>query len=149
MDLDQPCMAAFAPTGYPTNRFVPSEAPEAARLKVRGVVARSLLWRPGETLQICFRCLPPWLFKGGEKSPCVVATNYELSDRDKQFMASTYPKGPQVVATAPETATTRSSKARTQSKFVEEYKKALREAGVEPAKVESLAKEFSASLAPP
>ena len=319
MDLDQPCMAAFAPTGYPTNRFVPSEAPEAARLKVRGVVAKSLLWRPGETLKICFRSgtqeararvarlasewmqhanltldfgdasnphmcagdnhesikidflntgpksgfwsaigttsrkadhslnlaflgqdelprnragqqmpmaevrrlvlhefghalglfhehqspkagcsteyyeeavfafgalrgwppersiqnfrqladtpelnatevdrksimhysLPPWLFKGGEKSPCVVATNYELSDRDKQFMASTYPKGPQVVATAPETATTRSSKARTQSKFVEEYKKALREAGVEPAKVESLAKEFSASLAPP
>src|SRR5262245_56014560 len=55
MDLDQPCMAAFAPIGYPTNRFIPSETPEAARIKVRGVVAKSLLWRPGETLKICFR----------------------------------------------------------------------------------------------
>jgi len=93
--------------------------------------------------------LPPWLFKGGEKSPCVVATNYQLSDRDKEFIGRVYPKAPQVVATAPETATTRSSRPSAQARLVEEYRKALREAGVEPAKVESLAREFSASLARP
>jgi hypothetical protein len=93
--------------------------------------------------------LPPWLFKGGEKSPCVVATNYELSDRDKEFIGSVYPKAPQVVATAPETATTRSIRSSAQVRLVEEYRKALREAGVESAKVESLAREFSASLARP
>ena len=319
MGFDQPCMAAFGPAGYPLNRFLPSEVLEASRPKVRGVVAKSLLWPPRETLKICFRSgtqeararvarlasewmqhanltldfgdisnprmcagdnhesikvdflnegpksgfwsaigttsrkadhslnlaflgqdelprnragqqmpmaearrlvlhefghalglfhehqspkagcgteyyeeavlafgalrgwppersiqnfrqladvpefnasevdrksimhysLPPWLFKGGEKSPCVVATNYQLSDRDKEFIGRVLPQGSPSVATAPETATTRSSRPSAQARLVEEYRKALREAGVEPAKVESLAREFSASLARP
>jgi len=53
-DLDQPCMAAFGPVGYP-HRFVPAEGSADARAKVRGVVVRSLLWRPGETVKVCFR----------------------------------------------------------------------------------------------
>ena len=54
--LGEPCMAAFNPLGYPQfNRFVPPEAPTSARNRVRGVVARSLLWRPGETIKVCFR----------------------------------------------------------------------------------------------
>jgi len=319
IDLDQPCMAAFGPLGYPQmNRFVPSESPAAARAKVRGVVARSLLWRPGETLKVCFRSgtqkarvrvaqlasewmkyanlildfgdvvnprmcegnnhesikidfmnsgpksgfwsaigttsrksdhslnlsflgedelprdragrqmpqaearrlvlhefghalglfhehqspkagcaaeyyeeavfafgalrgwgpeqsiqnfrqiadipefnatevdrksimhysLPPWLFKGGEKSSCVVPTNFEISDRDKEFISKVYPKtpDPQVVATAPMSSTTRASKASAQAKFVDEYRRALQEAGVEQGKIDGLTKEFSASL---
>ena len=319
IDLDQPCMAAFSPLGYP-QRFVPSESSAAARSKIRGVVARSLLWRPGETLKVCFRSgtqkararvaqlasewmqyanlvldfgdagnprmcqgdnhesikidflnkgpksgfwsaigttsrksdhslnlsflgedelprdragkpmpeaearrlvlhefghalglfhehqspkagcaaeyyeeavfafgalrgwppersiqnfrqiadtsefnatevdrksimhysLPPWLFKGGERSPCLVATNFELSEGDKDFIRKVYPKisEPQVMATAPTTSTTRASKQSAQAKLVEDYRRALREAGVEQGKVDSLAKEFNASLAP-
>src|SRR5258708_4446714 len=53
--FDQPCTAAFGPLGYPLNRFVPSEAAPVVRGKLRGVVARSLLWQPGETIKVCFR----------------------------------------------------------------------------------------------
>jgi hypothetical protein len=320
IDLDQPCMAAFSVLGYPQfNRLVPSESPAAARSKIRGVVARSLLWRPGETLKVCFRSgtqkarvrvarlasewmqhanlvldfgdvdnprmcqgdnhesikidfvntgaksgywsaigtmsrksdhslnlsflgedemprnragqqmpeaearrlvlhefghalglfhehqspkagcgaeyyeeavfafgalrgwppeqsiqnfrqiadtpefnatevdrksimhysLPPWLFKGGEKSPCVVQTNFELSDRDKDFVKKVYPRisESQIVATAPTTSTTRASKISAQAKLVEEYRRALQEAGVEQGKVDSMTKEFSSSMA--
>jgi hypothetical protein len=319
----EPCMAAFSPLGYPQfNRFLPNDISQAARSKVRGVVARSLLWRPGETIKVCFRSgtqkararvaasagewmqyanlvldfgdpsnpslcrsddhesikvdfvssgpksgfwsaigtmsrksdhslnlsflgeddlprdkagqkmpeaearrlvlhefghaiglfhehqspkagcaaeyyeeaifaygalrgwppeksvqnfrqiadtpefnatevdrksimhysLPPWLFKGGEKSPCVVKPNFELSEGDKEFIKKVYPKSlePQVVATGPTVLTTRSSSARAatfaRDKLVQEFKSALQEAGVEHSKIESLAKEFATSL---
>jgi hypothetical protein len=96
--------------------------------------------------------LPPWLFKGGEKSPCVVKPNFELSEGDKEFIKRVYPKSiePQVVATGPTVLTTRSASARAatsaRDKLVQEFKSALQEAGVEHGRIESLAKEFGASL---
>jgi hypothetical protein len=324
IDLDQLCIAAFSPLGYPQfNRFVPSESSPIARSKIRGVVARSLLWQPGQTIKVCFRSgtqkararvaalasewmqyahvvldfgdtgnprmcqgdshesvkvdfvntgpksgfwsaigtaslkadhslnlsflgeddlprdragqqmpqaearrlvlhefghaiglfhehqspkagcgaeyyeeavlafgalrgwppqqtimnfrqiadtsefnatevdrksimhysLPPWLFKGGEKSPCVVKTNFEISDNDKEFIKKVYPKStdPLVVATGPTMSATRSGKmspaAATQAKLVDEYRRALHDAGVEQSKIDSLSAQFRASLA--
>jgi hypothetical protein len=37
------------------NRFVPPEAKGPAALKARGIVARSLTWRPGQTIKVCFK----------------------------------------------------------------------------------------------
>ena len=93
--------------------------------------------------------LPPWLFKGGEKSPCVVKPNFELSEGDKAFISKVYSKStdPHVVATGPSTSTTRASVAASRAKLVEEYKRALREAGIESKRIESLSTEFRASLA--
>jgi hypothetical protein len=95
--------------------------------------------------------LPPWLFKGGEKSPCVVKTNFDLSEGDKDFVKRVYPKAiePQVVATGPG-PTIRSSSVRTASsareRLLQEYKSALQEAGVERNQIARLAAEFGASL---
>lgn len=53
---DQPCTAAFGTAGYPAlTRFVPGDIPAPARAAVRGVVVRSITWRPGETIKVCFR----------------------------------------------------------------------------------------------
>jgi hypothetical protein len=91
--------------------------------------------------------LPPWLFKAGDKSPCWVATNFDLSEGDKTFMAKVYPK-PDVVASSPTSTATRSVKApaAAQNKLADDYRKALLEAGIAPGKAESLTKEFKASL---
>jgi hypothetical protein len=52
---DQPCTAPFG-AGYPAlTRFVPTEASPVARAAVRGVVVKSITWRPGETVKVCFR----------------------------------------------------------------------------------------------
>ena len=321
--FDQPCVAPFGPLSYPQlNRFVPNEANPAARARVRGVVARSLLWRPGDTLKVCFRsgtqkararvvrlasewlqhanlkldfgdtanphmcqgdnhetikidfvntgpkagfwsavgkvslktdhsmnlsflgeddlprhrvtgqsmpeaearrlilhefghalglfhehqsprsgcnaefyeeaviaygalrgwppdrskqnmmqhadrpelnatevdrksimhyALPPWLFKAGEKSPCFVPPNFELSEGDKAFMAKVYPKAtdPQV-ATGPTTSTMRGAKppaaAVAIERLLEDYRRSLQEAGVETDRRQRLVKDFKASL---
>ena len=53
---DQPCTAAFGTAGYPAlTRFVPGDIPAPARAAVRGVVVKSITWRPGETIKVCFR----------------------------------------------------------------------------------------------
>ena len=58
--FDQPCSAADHPSVYrQVSRFVPDEAAATKRAKIRGVVARSFLWAPGETLKICFRSGSP------------------------------------------------------------------------------------------
>ena len=36
-------------------RFLPSEVKGPAALQIRGLVARSLAWRPGETIRVCFK----------------------------------------------------------------------------------------------
>jgi hypothetical protein len=46
--------------GFPSclashQRLVPAEAPGAVARKMRGVVARALTWRPGQTIKVCFR----------------------------------------------------------------------------------------------
>jgi hypothetical protein len=58
--FDQPCSASDIPEGYPqVNRFVPDETPASKRVKIRGVVARTVLWNPGETPKVCFRSGSP------------------------------------------------------------------------------------------
>ena len=50
------CLSALA--GGPAGQFqrlVPAEAPRPVALRVRGVVARALTWRPGQTIRVCFR----------------------------------------------------------------------------------------------
>ena len=39
----------------PFNRFIPREVKGPPRFRVRGVVARSLTWRPGQTIKVCFK----------------------------------------------------------------------------------------------
>ncbi len=36
-------------------RFLPSEVQGPAAVRIRGLVARSLAWRPGETIRVCFK----------------------------------------------------------------------------------------------
>jgi len=56
VEPDAPCMSPFLGAGYPAiDRLVPREAPPPAAMRIRGVVVRTVLWRPGETLQVCFR----------------------------------------------------------------------------------------------
>jgi hypothetical protein len=40
-------------------RFIPSEATGPTGLQIRGIVARSLTWRPGQTLRVCFKSGSP------------------------------------------------------------------------------------------
>ena len=49
--------------------------------------------------------LPPMLFKRGKQSACFVAENLELSEQDRKFIASIYPKdeAPMVVSGVPPT----------------------------------------------
>jgi len=37
------------------NRFIPPEAKGSTGLRMRGVVARSLTWRPGQAVKVCFK----------------------------------------------------------------------------------------------
>lgn len=50
------CMATLVsgPAGA-FRRFIPDEATGATGLQIRGIVARSLTWRPGQTLKVCFK----------------------------------------------------------------------------------------------
>jgi hypothetical protein len=87
--------------------------------------------------------LPPWLFKTGVNSPCFVTPNFDLSQRDKEFIASVYPTvvGP--------VASTRGVKApNSTDHLVSDYRKALQGAGVAPGRVEQLTDQFKATIAP-
>lgn len=58
--LDLPCSAQFDPALYPSvNRLVPTEAPPATRSKLRGVIVRTLTWKTGELIKVCFRSGTP------------------------------------------------------------------------------------------
>jgi hypothetical protein len=41
--------------GTPINRLIPAEAPPQLARQVRGVVARAVTWRPGQTIRVCFK----------------------------------------------------------------------------------------------
>jgi hypothetical protein len=95
--------------------------------------------------------LPPWLFKAGPNSPCFVPPNFELSDKDKAFIAKVYPKehGPKVAAKDTAAPTLRGAKhpaAGGSQGLLEDYKRSLEEAGLEKGRVEQLANEFNAEL---
>jgi hypothetical protein len=97
--------------------------------------------------------LAPVLFKRGKSSPCWVAENTDLSDRDRQFIASIYPKtdAPVVVSSVPPKTATRSlSKKKGDGEdgeaMVREYEELLKQAGITGTKAQELVAEFRKSL---
>mgnify|MGYP002381902725 CR=1 FL=1 len=54
--LEAPCTAHTDAGLYPTiANLVPPELPEATRSRLRAVVVRTLTWKPGELIKVCFR----------------------------------------------------------------------------------------------
>ena len=93
--------------------------------------------------------LPPTLFKRGKQSPCFVAENLEVSEQDRTFIASIYPKteAPIVVSSAPPTAVTRGAAKRPvpnddRKALVERYAELLKQSGIEANKTSTLVAEF-------
>jgi hypothetical protein len=97
--------------------------------------------------------LPPTLFKRGKESACYVTENLELSEQDRKFIASIYPKeeAPMVVSGAPPTTVTRSAAKRPaadedRQALIKRYEELLKQSGVEAAKARELAAEFRKSV---
>ncbi len=98
--------------------------------------------------------LAPVLFKRGKESPCWVAENPDLSERDRQFIASIYPKGDETIVVSgipPTTATRGVAKAKAAGKereaLARRYEGLLKEAGVAADKARELGAEFRKTLA--
>lgn len=96
--------------------------------------------------------LAPVLFKRGKESPCWVPENGDLSERDRQFIASIYPKdAPVVVSSVPPNTATRSGPKKgsrgDDQALVKEYEQLLKTAGVADAKARDLIAEFRKALA--
>lgn len=54
--FDLPCSAHTDRALYPNvGRLVPPDVPPATRGQVRGVIVRTLTWKPGELVKVCFR----------------------------------------------------------------------------------------------
>ncbi|MBO0740052.1 MAG: hypothetical protein J2P51_01335, partial [Hyphomicrobiaceae bacterium] len=93
--------------------------------------------------------LPPNLFKRGKQSPCFVTENLELSEQDRTFIASIYPKAevPIVVSSAPPTAVVRGGAKRPPPSddpqtLVERYAELLKQSGVAADRSGTLVAEF-------
>jgi serralysin len=98
--------------------------------------------------------LPPTLFKRGTESACYVTENLELSEQDRKFIASIYPKqeAPIVVSGAPPATVTRGAAKRPASgeegqALAKRYEELLRQSGVEAGRVRELVAEFRKSVA--
>jgi serralysin len=99
--------------------------------------------------------LPPTLFKRGKDSACHVPENLELSQQDRKFIASIYPKdeeAPMVVSGAPTTTVTRSAAKRPAGgedpqALVKRYEELLKQSGVEAGRARELVAEFRKSVA--
>jgi len=96
--------------------------------------------------------LPPTLFKRGKQSPCFVTENLELSDGDRTFIASIYPKpeAPTVVSSAPPSAVQRGAAQRPAASddrlaLVARYAELLRQSRIEADKASALVAEFRKS----
>jgi astacin (peptidase family M12A) len=95
--------------------------------------------------------LPPTLFKRGKESACYVTENLELSEQDRKFIASVYPKAevPMVVSNAPPTTVTRGAAKRPAGEdrqaLVRRYEELLKQSGIEAGKVRDLVAEFRKS----
>ena len=93
--------------------------------------------------------LPPVLFKRGKQSACFVAENLELSETDRKFIASVYPKdaAPMVVSGIPPTTVTRSAAPRPaavedREALVTRYEALLKQSGIEAGRVRDLVADF-------
>ena len=97
--------------------------------------------------------LPPALFKRGKESACFVAENLELSEQDRKFIASIYPKqeAPMVVSGVPADDRSRAAPpsgrraARTAQALVKRYEELLKQSGIEAGKARELVAEFRKS----
>lgn len=96
--------------------------------------------------------LPPAIFKRGMQSACYVAENLDLSEQDRRFIASIYPKQetPMVVSGAPPTMVTRSvtkqpAAADDRQALVKRYEELLKQSGLDAGKVRELVAEFRKS----
>jgi hypothetical protein len=95
--------------------------------------------------------LPPTLFKRGKQSACFVAENIELSEQDRKFIASIYPKDePMVVSSVPPTTVMRSApkqpaEGEDREALVKRYEELLKQSGVEVGKARGLVAEFRKS----
>jgi hypothetical protein len=92
--------------------------------------------------------LPPTLFKRGKESTCYVTENLELSEQDRKFIASIYPKqeAPMVVSGAPPTTVTRSAAVgEDRQALVKRYEELLKQSGVEASNVRELVAQFRKS----
>jgi hypothetical protein len=57
---EQPCAAQYNKALYPDlGRLAPPDAPAATRSALRAVVVRTLTWKPGELIKVCFRSGTP------------------------------------------------------------------------------------------
>jgi hypothetical protein len=92
--------------------------------------------------------LPPTLFKRGKESACYVTENLELSEQDRKFIASIYPKqeAPMVVSGAPPATVTRSAAVgEDRQALVKRYEELLKQSGVEASNVRELVAQFRKS----
>jgi Astacin (Peptidase family M12A) len=97
--------------------------------------------------------LPPTLFKRGKQSACYVDENLELSEQDRRFIASIYPKedAPIVVSGAEPTTVTRGIIKRPaggddRQALVKRYEELLKQSGIEAGKARELVAEFRKSV---
>ena len=96
--------------------------------------------------------LPPTLFKRGRQSACFVPENLALSQVDRTFIASIYPKdeAPVVVSGIPPTTVVRSAARRPavgedRQALVKRYEELLRQSGLAQGRVRALVAEFRKS----
>ncbi len=95
--------------------------------------------------------LPPVIFKRGKESACFVAENQELSEQDRKFIASIYPRqeAPIIVSGIPQTTATRSAKRPAGGEdgqaLVKRYEELLKQSGVDASKVRELVAQFRKS----
>jgi hypothetical protein len=96
--------------------------------------------------------LPAVLFKRGQQSACFVPDNFELSETDRKFVASVYPKEevPVVVSGIPPTTVARSAAklpapGDDRQTLVKRYEELLTQSGLEKSKVRALVAEFRKS----
>jgi len=96
--------------------------------------------------------LPPTLFKRGKQSPCFVTENLELSEQDRTFIASIYPKpeAPIVVSSAPPSTVQRSAAkppaaSDDRQALVARYAELLRQSHIEAGRASALVAEFRKS----
>ena len=97
--------------------------------------------------------LPPVLFKRGKQSACFVAENLELSETDRKFIASVYPKddgaGGCVRHPADDGYAQRRPAARRpvedREALVKRYEELLKQSGIEAGRVRDLVADFRKS----
>ena len=90
--------------------------------------------------------LDPELFRQGRGSKCWVPDNNDLSEQDRRFIASIYPRAGGPVAASGRQTATRSAKgtatASSGEDLTKRYQALLQEAGLPPDRVSALTKEF-------